>query len=128
MIRKILKYYVFVGLVSLLVLKYRILLFCLTDKAIIRALEKRFHVLKNREALFSSGLPAHLIIKRVNLVFKRLFPQAKCLIKSIVQNEILMLYGFKDQKIKLGVKYEEDKLLAHAWVIRGNGFKSVHEL
>ena len=39
-----------------------------------------------------------------------------------------MLYGHTDQKIKFGIKYEEDKLLAHAWINASSDFKTIYEL
>lgn len=115
-------------LVSLLVAKYRVLIWVLSDRALIRNLEKRFDVLKNRESSGSASLPPQLITRRVNVVLRRMYPRTRCLLRSVVLNEALMLYGYTNQKIKFGVKYEEDKLLAHAWIGSGGDFKKVCEL
>ncbi|MDT8432934.1 MAG: lasso peptide biosynthesis B2 protein [Bacteroidales bacterium] len=128
MIQKFLKYYRFVVLVSFLVVKYRVLIWVLSDRALIRTLEKRFEVLKNRKSSGSAALPPQLITRRVNAVLRRLYPRTRCLLQSVVLNETLMLYGYTDQKVKFGVKYEDDKLLAHAWIGSGGDFKKVHEL
>ena len=115
-------------LVSFLVAKYRVLIWVLSDRALIQTLEKRFAALKSRESSGSAALPAQLINRRVNTVLRRLYPRAKCLVRSVVRNETMMLYGYTDQKIKFGVKYEEDKLLAHAWIVSGGDFNKVYEL
>lgn len=128
MIQKFLKYYRFTVLVSILVVKYRLLIWVLSDRALIKTLEKRFAALKNRKPMRSAVLPAPLITRRVNTVLRRLFPRAKCLLRSVVLNETLMLNGYTDQKIKFGVKYDEDKLLAHAWIGSDGGFNKVYEL
>ena len=128
LIQKFLKYYRFVVLVSFLVAKYRLLIWVLSDRALIRTLEKRFNDLKSRKSSGGAALPSQLINRRVNTVLRRLYPRAKCLVRSVVLNETLMLYGYTDQKIKFGVKYAEDKLLAHAWIVSGSGFNKVYEL
>jgi hypothetical protein len=128
LIQKLLKYYRFVVLVSFLVLKYQVLIWVLSDRALIRNLEKRFDVLKNRESSGSATLPPQLITRRVNVVLRRMYPRTRCLVRSIVLNETLMLYGYTDQKIKFGVKYENERLLAHAWIGAGCSFKKVYEL
>jgi hypothetical protein len=115
-------------LVSILVVKYRLLIWILSDRALILTLEKRFDTLKNRKPLLSAALPAQLITRRVNTVLRRLYPRTRCLLRSVVLNETLMRYGYTDQKIKLGVKYDEDKLLAHAWIGSDGGFNKVYEL
>lgn len=115
-------------LVSFLVLKYRVLIWVLSDRALIQNLEKRFKVLKNRESSGSAALPPQHITRRVNTVLRRLYPRSRCLVRSVVLNETLMLQGYTDQKIKFGVKYENDRLLAHAWIGSGGDFKTVHEL
>jgi hypothetical protein len=125
---KFLKYYRFVILVSLLVLKYRLLIWVLSDKALIGYLGKRFDALKRREPGRSAELPSQTITRRVNAVLGRLYPRARCLVRSVVLNETLMLHGHTNQKIKFGIKYEENKLLAHAWINTGSDFKTIYEL
>lgn len=128
LILKLLKYYRFVVLVSFLVVKYRVLIWVLSDRALIRILEKRFIALKNRESSGSAAFPPQLITRRVNTVLRRMYPRTRCLVRSVVLNETLMLCGYTDQKIKFGVKYETEKLLAHAWIGSGGDFKKVYEL
>jgi hypothetical protein len=128
LIQKIGKYYRFVLLVSFLVMKYRVMLFVLSDKALIRYLGKRFDTLKREEPIFTKPLPVVIITRRVNAVLGRLYPRTRCLVRSVVLNETLMLHGYTDQKIKFGIKYEEDKLLAHAWIGPGSDFKTIYEL
>ena len=128
MIQKFLKYYRFILLVSFLVMKYRVLLLVLSDKALIRYLGKRFDALKLREHGNKIAFPAYIITRRVNAVLGRLYPRARCLVRSVVLNETLMLHGHTDQKIKFGIKYAEDKLLAHAWINTNSDFKTIYEL
>lgn len=128
MVSKFLKYYRFVILASLLVLKYRLLLWVLSDKALIGYLGKRFDTLKRRMPEQSAELPARIVTRRVNTVLARLYPRSRCLVRSVVLNETLMLHGHTDQKIKFGIKYEGDKLLAHAWINASSDFKTIYEL
>jgi hypothetical protein len=109
-------------------MKYRVLLLVLSDKALIRYLGKRFDTLKREELLFTKPLPVKIITRRVNAVLGRLYPRTRCLVRSVVLNETLMLHGHTDQKIKFGIKYNEDKLLAHAWIGPGSDFKTIYEL
>ena len=115
-------------MVSLLVLKYRMLLWVLSDKALIGYLGKRFDALKRREPGRSVKLRSHIVTRRVNTVLAKLYPRSRCLVRSVVLNETLMLHGYTDQKIRFGIKYEENKLLAHAWINSGSDFKTIYEL
>lgn len=115
-------------LVSILVLKYRVLIWYLSDKALIRTLEKRFDTLKSRKPLRSAAIPAQLITRRVNAVLRRIYPRSRCLVRSVVLNELLMYFGHTDQMISFGVKLEEDRLLAHAWIGSASSYEKLYEL
>lgn len=128
LIQKFLKYYWFILLVSILVVKYRFLIWVLSDRALIETLEKRFDALKRRKLRFSAAHTAQIIIQRVNAVLRRLYPRTRCLVRSVVLNETLMLSGHTDQKIKFGVKFDDDRLLAHAWIDRDEGYEKLYDL
>lgn len=117
-----------VFIVSFLVMKYRVLIWILSDGALIRVLEKRFDGLKCRKPLLQSSLSRNVVHRRIIAVLRLLYPKTSCMVNSFVLNESLMLFGYTDQKINFGVKYENDKLLAHAWVGDGGDFIKVYEL
>ncbi len=115
-------------LVSFLVLKYRLLIWLLSDKALISYLGKRFDALRKGSPVRPVDFPAHIVTRRVNTVLCRLYPRTRCLVRSVVLNETLMLHGHTGQKIKFGIKYEDNQLLAHAWIGPGSEFKTIYEL
>lgn len=128
MIAKFLKYYRFVFLVSLLVVKYRMLMLVLSDKALIQTLVKRFDGLRSRKDVKEGNLTKYIVTRRVNAVLNRLYPRARCLVRSVVLNEILIQFGHTEEKIKFGLKLKDEKMLAHAWVSAKSDFKMIYEL
>ncbi len=72
--------------------------------------------------------PRQMITRRVNAVLRRMYPRTRCLVRSIVLNESLMRYGYTNQNIKIGVKFEKEKLLAHAWIGNGGEYKKLCDL
>lgn len=100
----------------------------LSDRALISYLMKRFDTLKSRKPVRASELSAPILTRRVNTVLNHLYSRSSCLVRSVTLNETLMLHGHTNQKIKFGIKYEEDKLLAHAWIGTGSDFKTIYEL
>jgi len=115
-------------LVSLLVLKYRVMILLLSDRALIQHLVKHIDRLKERNSEYKRELSKKVITKRVNVILNRLYPQTRCLVRSIVLNEALIMHGHTDQTIKFGLKYENEQMLAHAWIFDGVGFKEIHKL
>ena len=109
-------------------LKYRLLILVLSDRALISYLMKRFDALKSRKPVRISKLSAPILTRKVNAILNRLYPRSNCLVRSVILNETLMLHGHTNQKIRFGIKYEEDKLLAHAWIGPVSDFKTIYEL
>lgn len=128
MIVRILKYYKIIFLVTVLLMKFRILQLTSSDSELLSRVKGRFRDLKEREERQNSVIPKAVLVRRVITVFKRLYQGAGCLARSVVLNEILLLHGYKDEKVKFGIRFENDKILAHAWVSSPCNYKIVSEL
>lgn len=128
MIKKFLKYYRLVFLVSVLTLKYRILIIVLSDPSFIKYINRRFFELRKKRSLVKANLTKKLLIKRINKVCIKFYPNITCLVRSLVLNEVLILKGYTDETIKFGVKYDQQMILAHAWVHSKNDFKILFKI
>lgn len=112
----------------MLAVKYSILFVIFSDRALLQYLIHRFEMLERKDSVYTDHLSKENVTRRVYSVLNRLFPRSRCLLRSIVLNEILILRGHNDQKIKFGLKKENSRLQAHAWVFSANGYEKIFEL
>uniref|UniRef100_UPI0040579CC8 lasso peptide biosynthesis protein n=1 Tax=Candidatus Electrothrix sp. TaxID=2170559 RepID=UPI0040579CC8 len=127
MFKKVQKYYRIVTLISFFRIKYLLLFTILQDKMVIKYLSSRFQTQVN----FTEKHTDHsknLMIKKTEAVLNRIFPNARCLVRSAVINETLLAYGYPPERIKIGLKIEGNQLFAHAWINKNSKFEKIYEL
>lgn len=126
MINKFIKYYKYVFLVFCLLIKYQLFFRILSNRALSKYIRKRFESLRKKERKAKSYKSD--IHKRVSAVINIFFPRLSCLKRSLIINEILVCNGYAEEQIKIGIRNENEKLYAHAWIIPVKGFKTVYKI
>jgi hypothetical protein len=119
MLRKLLKYRKLVFLVVIHLVKHQVYRFILSDRNLVNQLMKSYPL---KEEPSGDPLAMQLkmrLIRQIDRIMTKLMPGVSCLVRTSVQRDVLAYYGMS-AAICIGVKKEEDKFLAHAWLKEDN--------